>query len=277
MDRVRRFAALGVGVAAAALGAVAVGAYVTSPYKWAVSPVVFYVNPSNADVAATAAEEALQSVFTTWSSQPGSSFRYQYGGRVTDTSTSNDRRNVVIFRGDASGGGAIASTYSWWSGGSRVDSDVILWDTDWRFYTGTSGCVDGAYIEDIATHELGHSLGLAHSTVLDATMYASYSRCTTTMRTPAADDLGGLQSLYPGTGGSTNTAPTVTIAAPASSASVTQGTALTFSGSATDTQDGALTASLVWTSNLDGQIGTGGSFSRTLSAGNHAVTARVVR
>jgi hypothetical protein len=107
-------------------------------------------------------------------------------------------------------------------------------------------------------------------------MYPSYTLCSTFMRTPSDDDLAGLQSLYPSTGGATNTAPTVTIAAPASGASVTQGTALTFSGSATDTQDGTLTASLVWTSNLDGQIGTGSSFSRTLSAGNHTVTAQVV-
>ena len=122
MDRLRMFAALGVGVAAAALGAVAVGAYATSAYKWAVSPVVFYVNPSNADVSASAAEAAIQSVFTTWSSQPGSSFRYQYGGRVTDTSTSNDGRNVVIFR-NASSGGAVAIdllVVVWWlPGGQR--------------------------------------------------------------------------------------------------------------------------------------------------------------
>jgi hypothetical protein len=51
---------------------------------------------------------------------------------------------------------------------------------------------------------------------------------------------------------------------------------LTFIGSASDTQNGTLTSSLVWTSNLDGQIGTGGSFSRTLTAGTHTITARVV-
>src|SRR5262249_13428253 len=39
--------------------------------------------------------------------------------------------------------------------------------------------------------------------------------------------------------------------------------------------DGNLTAGLVWTSSLDGTLGTGGSFSRTLHAGTHTVTARV--
>ena len=178
-------------------------AYSVSPYKWAVSPVVFYLNPVNADVSAAAAEAAVQSALATWSTQPGSAFRYQYGGRVNDTSTSNDGRNVVIFRNDSTG--AIASTYSWWSGGSRVDSDVIIYDADWRFFTGASGCVDGVYVEDVATHELGHSLGLAHSAVLDATMYSTYTRCSTSMRTLASDDLAGLQLLYPGTGGSSST------------------------------------------------------------------------
>jgi hypothetical protein len=48
-----------------------------------------------------------------------------------------------------------------------------------------------------------------------------------------------------------------------------------FDGSASDAEDGDLTASLVWTSNLDGQIGTGGSFSKVLSDGTHVITASV--
>ena len=46
-----------------------------------------------------------------------------------------------------------------------------------------------------------------------------------------------------------NTAPSVTISSPANSASFTEGTTVAFSGSATDTQDGNLTASIQWTDN----------------------------
>ena len=50
-------------------------------------------------------------------------------------------------------------------------------------------------------------------------------------------------------------------------------TAVPFVGVARDKEDGALTgASLVWTSSLDGQIGTGGSFSKILSVGVHTIT-----
>jgi hypothetical protein len=78
------------------------------------------------------------------------------------------------------------------------------------------------------------------------------------------------------TGGTTNTAPTVSIGSPATGASFVQGTSISFSGTATDAQDGAMSGQLVWTSNLDGQIGTGSSFSNAgLRVGSHTVTATV--
>ncbi len=52
-------------------------------------------------------------------------------------------------------------------------------------------------------------------------------------------------------------------------------TSIDMAGSASDTEDGDLTASLAWTSSIDGSIGTGGSFSiSTLSLGLHTITAQ---
>ncbi len=72
-----------------------------------------------------------------------------------------------------------------------------------------------------------------------------------------------------------NTAPTVTITAPANGAKVTEGTSFSFSGSAGDAEDGDLSATVAWTSNLDGALGTGSSLSKALTVGTHAVTASV--
>jgi hypothetical protein len=71
-----------------------------------------------------------------------------------------------------------------------------------------------------------------------------------------------------------NQAPVVTITSPTNGASFPVGETITFAGSATDPEDGALTGMvLVWASNIDGQLGTGGSFTRDdLSAGTHTIT-----
>ncbi|MHC4233895.1 MAG: PKD domain-containing protein [Planctomycetota bacterium] len=73
-----------------------------------------------------------------------------------------------------------------------------------------------------------------------------------------------------------NALPRVTITAPADGSSYTEGDPITFSGTASDPEDGDLTASLTWTSSKDGTIGSGGSFTTsTLSPGTHTITAFV--
>jgi len=77
------------------------------------------------------------------------------------------------------------------------------------------------------------------------------------------------------TGGPANTPPSVTITSPANGASFPSSASITFSGSASDTEDGDLTGTLAWTSSIDGSIGTGGSFNAVLSAGTQTITASV--
>jgi hypothetical protein len=72
-----------------------------------------------------------------------------------------------------------------------------------------------------------------------------------------------------------NLAPAVTIKSPANNASFASGALISFSGTATDDHDGTLTSKLSWSSNKDGVIGSGGSFSKKLSDGVHIITASV--
>jgi PKD repeat protein len=70
-----------------------------------------------------------------------------------------------------------------------------------------------------------------------------------------------------------NEDPTAIITLPADNAIFNTGSTITFEGSASDTEDGVLSGnSLVWTSSIDGNIGTGITFSRTLSQGTHTIT-----
>lgn len=76
--------------------------------------------------------------------------------------------------------------------------------------------------------------------------------------------------------GTTNTAPNVTISAPADGASFVQGASVGFSGTATDAEDGTLSSSISWSSSLDGSLGSGASISTTtLSVGTHVISATV--
>jgi len=82
-----------------------------------------------------------------------------------------------------------------------------------------------------------------------------------------ADEAAGVENEPP--------TATVSITSPTDGSTFDLGATILFEGTASDTEDGNLTASLVWTSNIDSQIGTGGSFSTTLSDGTHTITAMV--
>src|SRR6185436_10708669 len=70
--------------------------------------------------------------------------------------------------------------------------------------------------------------------------------------------------------------PVVAISAPNDNAVYNPGDTITFTATATDVEDGNLTTSIVWTSNVSGAMGTGGTVRRSnLAPGPHLVTARV--
>ena len=270
--RVHRIAVI---IAAAALAAstVAVQAYKLNGPKWAAKEVPFYINPANADVSESAAIAAIQAGAMAWSAQSNASFAFYYMGRTSGSSAGYNAKNEVFFRNEDQGS-TIARTYWWYNSRNElVDADIVFYDAGWRFFAGTNGCSDGVYIEDIAVHEFGHALGLGHSSEGDATMYPSVKRCSMDFRTLAADDLAGVEALYPPSG--SNALPQVAIQSPSNGANVTEGTALGFTGSASDKEDGGLSSEIVWRSSRDGQIGTGPSFSRVLSTGTHSITASV--
>jgi hypothetical protein len=255
-------------------GAIAT-AYSTLGHKWTVQQVPYYINPANKYMSDTAALSAIQAAASNWSAQSSANILLYYMGRTSGASISINGRNEVFFR-DVSESGLYGQTYVWWDGsGVLIETDTVFYTGSFTFLPDGAACPGSAfYLQDTATHELGHALGMGHSTVSTASMYPAMSSCTTSFRTLDPDDLAGIESLYPA-GGVSNSAPSVTITAPVAGSTFTEGSAISFSGAASDKEDGTLTNYLVWTSSISGQIGSGGSFTRSLPAGAHTITASV--
>jgi len=119
---------------------------------------------------------------------------------VADT-ISPDGKNEVYF-GDVSSSGAIAVTIVWGIfRGKPSQRELVEWDQvydqvdfDWSS-SGEAGKMD---FENIAQHELGHSVGMGHpdSTCTEETMYAFASSGETKKRTLEAGDIAGVNNLY---------------------------------------------------------------------------------
>ncbi len=189
-------------------------AYVIHTEKWGTNQVPFFVNPVNADITQDAAIAALQSAAANWSTQTTANVKLYYAGRTTGASLTNNGKNEIFFRNGTSGS-TIAAAYYWYDGSYRmVDADMIFYDAAYKFFTGQSGCASGFYVEDIATHEFGHFIGIYHSADVSATMYPTQSGwCNQSWRFLAQDDINAVVALYPPS--STATAPP---AAPSSAA-----------------------------------------------------------
>jgi len=119
---------------------------------------------------------------------------------VADTS-SPDNLNEVYF-GSIADSGVIAVTIVWGifygppSGRELVEWDQVYDQVDFAWSAaGEAGKMD---FENIATHELGHSLGMGHpdSTCTEETMYAYAGYGETKKRDLNAGDTAGINSLY---------------------------------------------------------------------------------
>ncbi len=75
--------------------------------------------------------------------------------------------------------------------------------------------------------------------------------------------------------GTSNLAPTAVITSPTDGSVYSMGRNILFVGRGTDDEDGALNgARLVWSSHIDGQLGTGTDVFSALSAGSHTITLK---
>lgn len=95
-------------------------------------------------------------------------------------------------------GSCLAATLTgYYTGNTIFDADVYT-NTKVQLFSSreADGCSGEYDLDGIMVHEVGHVIGLGHSTVTGATMFPSVSSCNINNRTLEADDLAGKNDLY---------------------------------------------------------------------------------
>ena len=186
--------------------------YMASGAKWkSVEPWV--VNASNPDnIADSTIFSLLTSSMAKWEDAAdgtvgnGGSVNILGNGSVTNSTLvadeqSMDGQNEVYFSnlGDA---GTIGVTIVWGIfGGNPNNRQLLEWDQVYntQFSWATDGNANDMDFESIATHELGHSVGMADLYQLgcsEETMYGYGSEGETKARTLNIGDITGINKLY---------------------------------------------------------------------------------
>lgn len=140
----------------------------------------------------------LEASFQAWEDIDCAKIAFTYDGETNQVDTGNDNVNLMVWRMPGEewpyGFGALGVTGTWFGWGTISDADIefnsvhYTWDD-----TGRGGNID---LQSVATHEIGHFLGLDHSDVFSSVMFPTYSGGTGQRRLDP-DDIAGAAFLYP--------------------------------------------------------------------------------
>lgn len=82
---------------------------------------------------------------------------------------------------------------SWWTSGGKITEADINFNPSHSWATNPTG--NQFDIQTIFTHELGHALGLGHSSSSNAVMKPEFGPCEK-LRTISSDDISGINAIY---------------------------------------------------------------------------------
>jgi len=167
--------------------------------KWLATPVQYTVNPANTEgLEDGSVFAAISDSAETWDAATSRELFGSYTASSSAYYGTYDRINAISF-GPMRDDNVIAVTSIWYSrvGKQIVEFDILFNDYfDWGDGYADSTKMD---LQNIATHELGHAVGMGdvYSTTCSAvTMYGYSEEGDTEKRTLEPPDIAGLQSLY---------------------------------------------------------------------------------
>jgi hypothetical protein len=146
--------------------------------------------------------DVVSAAFAAWQAVDSSAIGFSFRGTVAQRNRdSRDRVNLFALGSQESlGTGVLAATFLTSNdAGELLDVDIVF---SGNVPFSTSGASDpGRYdLQSVATHEVGHLLGLEHTGLSRATMAPFTDRADVHQRSVARDDATGATVLYPAGG-----------------------------------------------------------------------------
>lgn len=182
----------------ALVGNLTLAAYTFWCGQWSPAEADFQVNPNFRDPEAGSVLDQTLACITggfAWNNETGSHFDFQYDGPTSIETVSDDGVNV-LFSEDLNGYGLLAETWCFQSGGIFTGFDIRYYDADVTWNGPGNPVYYATDIWAVSAHELGHGLGLGHSSYPTATMYPTYYYGSIGWRDLDSDDILGARARY---------------------------------------------------------------------------------
>jgi hypothetical protein len=149
-------------------------------------------------------EDAYRMALDLWNAEGGAGVYLPYGGATSNSQYGSDNGvNAAMFHSFTWGSTLALATWNYTGGGRMTDCDIRFYGSNgsgsinWSFDL-DNGAPGGQYdFVQVAEHEMGHCVGLDHSSHSTAVMYASSSPGSGWERRHLhSDDEAGLQAIY---------------------------------------------------------------------------------
>lgn len=168
---------------------------------WSAQPLPWYIHQAGySQMPFETVRTIFQNSFSVWSQPCCSDFRSTYAGTTELTATNRQGRLSLSFeeRSWPSQMGSVDQTIavtllSFYNNCTIATAPILFNGVGFTF---TANGRSGTDLQAVATHEIGHLLGLDHSNSSSATMYYAYTGGTSA-RVLDPDDIAGVCALYP--------------------------------------------------------------------------------